>query len=306
MSPRPESTPHSEFHPALERARAGQTSEAVLLIERLLAPKGAASARATPAALALAEVARHAERAHDLPAAERALALALELRPRFADVQYQYACVLLLRQRRYEARRALDAALALNPRYVAARVELALLDARDGMVGEALGALRALSFDGSVEDSRAFQLGIKSLEHADWDQADTLLRRALHLADSDLRDRLERFHAFMRQDDPRRAAETLREVLPQHEGYPDLHYLLGCAELHLGHHDDAVASLARALELNPDFLEARFQFALALDAAGMTPAAFEQASLVLQQDPKNVEARDFVAARSRRPTRRVA
>ena len=107
----------------------------------------------------------------------------------------------------------------------------------------------------------------------------------------------------MTRDEPAEAAEVLREVLPRHESYPDLHYRLGTAELVLGHVDDAIVSLARALELHPDFVEARVQFALALDASGANAAAMDQMGFVLQQDPDNADAEAYVRQHEARAIR---
>jgi tetratricopeptide (TPR) repeat protein len=285
----------SEFEPALELARHARFGEACDRVEHILAA-GAHEALATPAALALAAIARDATRGGDSAAAERAFEAAVRLRPRFADLHYQYACVLITRERRMEARRALERAIAINAGYVAARVELAMLDARDGMIGEALTALRALAADVAVEDPRAFAHGMARLEHAEWDEADALIRRGLHLSSAGLAERIERFHALLREDRAAEAAEVLREVLPRHESYPDLHFLLGSAELKLGHVHDALASLGQALELHPDLHAARVQFALALDAAGMSAAALDQITLVLELEPGNLEAEEFVRA----------
>lgn len=301
MKPLP--APNSDFEPALELARLGRLADAIQCADRILTAAPSREALATPAALALAAIARQAQAAQDLRAAERALESALKLKPQFADLQYQLACVLIDQKRRLEARRALEKAVAINPKYVAARVELAMLDAREGMIGEALAALRALSSQTPIDDLRTFSQGMRRLEHAEWDEADALIRRALHLSDEELKERIERFHALMMQDEPAQAAEVLREVLPRHESYPDLHYRLGMAELRLGHVDDAIVSLGRALELNPDFAEARVQFALALDASGMSAAALDQMGLVLQQDAENREADAFVRAHEARSAR---
>ncbi len=306
MSPKPVAHSNPEFEPALELSRAGRFADAIQSVEQVLGRAETPDALATSAALTLASIARSAERAPDLVAAERAISGAVRLRPQFADLQYQLACVRIARGQRLEARRALEKAISVNPRYVAARVELAMLDARDGMIGEALGALRELSNDIAIGDPRAFSQGMKRLEHAEWDEADTLLRRALMIGDAGLNERLDRFHALMRAQEPAQAVEVLREVLPRHEGYPDLHHLLGTAELRLGHVDDALASLGRALELNPEFHEARFHFALALDAAGMTATAMDQMNLVVLGDPKHRGAREWMRMHTARYARSAA
>jgi len=302
MTPRAATPGPSEFDAAVDLARGGRIRDASRQIEQALAT-GSRSTLATPAALAFAEVARHAERAGDLQAAERALARAAELRPRFADLQHRHACVLLGQGRRLDARRALERALQINPRYVAARVELALLDARDGMVGEAVQALRALADDAPIQDRGAFLQGVKRLEYADWDGADAFLRRGFQMPDPELQERIARYHEHMREGDCERALQAIEEVAQRHDAYPDLHYLMGTAELRMGLADDALASLGRALELHPEFHDARVRFAQALEAVSRIEEAVEQAQWVLDAQPGHAGARALVDANTRRQRR---
>jgi tetratricopeptide (TPR) repeat protein len=294
MTPRPVDTPHSEFEPALEHARAGRFPEALAQVSRRLGPSPE-GVRVTAAGTALLQVARLAEAAGNPAAMLEALDAAIACRDDWADLHFLRAMACLALSRRAEARAALDRALRVNPRYVAARVERALLDAREGLVGEALDALRALAAETRVPEPRAFEQGLESLGGADWEEAGALLRRALRLAEPDLERRLERFRALMDEGEPGRAAQVLREALPRHAAYPDLHYLLGTAELRQGHLDDALVSLAGALELHPDFHAARLHFARALEAAGARAQALEQVTLVLQCDPEHPDARALEA-----------
>ena len=54
-----------------------------------------------------------------------------------------------------------------------------MLDAREGRIGEALAALREIQRDDKIEEPRAFQQGLRSLELADWEGADAFMRRAV-------------------------------------------------------------------------------------------------------------------------------
>jgi tetratricopeptide (TPR) repeat protein len=290
VSPRPVELPGSGFEEAIALARRGEFDAALKLIERVLASDEGGESHRSAAAAALAEVAELGEAAGQLGAAERALKRALEIRPRFADLHYRYARMLLAGQRRSEARRALDAALRIHPRYVAARLERTLLDAREGLVGDAIESLRALSREAVVEDAGAFHQGLSSLERAEWEEADAFFKRALNVPDPGLKRELDRFHRMLEDGEPARAAQLLYELLGKNEAYPDLHYLLGLAELELDHYDDALASFARALELNPDFHAARIRFAHALEALGQSAQASEQVELVLERDPDHAQA----------------
>ncbi len=300
MSPRPVDLPAPDYAPAHALARDGRFSEALVWIEHALGERRGEQGFATGATQALAQLAREAADAGELGTAERMLDAALRLRPGYADLHFQRALVLLAGARRPEARRALDEALRVNPRFLAARVERALLDAREGLIGEALDALRTLERESTIEEPRAFQQGLKSLERADWDAAGSLFKRALRLSDPGLERQLQQFNTLMEEGRIERAAQVLRETLPPYPGYPDLHALLGSVELRLGHYDDAVASLTRALELNPDYHAARLHFARALDALGLRVAAAEQVALVLQLEPANAQALELQEAWSTR------
>ena len=311
MSPRPEEPPAPQFEVPLRLAREGRRDEAVAWIENACratrAPEAGAGVRADAseagpdgpppaadaAAGALARIARMCEQAEDLPGAARALEAAIGLQPGFPDLHYHLARVLLVSGRRAEARDSLDRALRIHPGYVAARVERALLDAREGLIGEALESLRALAAECPIEEPRAFERGLACLEEADWGEAGAFLSRALKLSDPVLEERLERFRGLIEQGQAAAAAGLVRETLTAHPGYPDLFYLLGVAELRQGQVDDAIASLARALELHPDFHAARVELARALAALGQTAESLELLEQVLEVDPGNVEAAEL-------------
>ena len=290
MTPRPEDPPPPEFEVPLRLAREGLRDEAVAWIEHAFRERKDHEPAGDAAAGALVRVARLGEEAGDWAGAERAIDAALDLRPKFPDLHYQRGRILLAVGRRAEARKALDAALKLHPGYAAARVERALLDAREGLIGEALEALRALGRECRVEEPRAFERGLAALRDADWGEAGAHLSRALKLSDPALEERLERFRGLIERGEAAAAAALIRETLATHPGYPDLYYLLGTAELRQGYTDDAIASLARALELHPEFHVARVQFARALQALGETASAVEVLGQVLGVEPEHAEA----------------
>jgi tetratricopeptide (TPR) repeat protein len=306
MTPRPSESSIPDLQGERALVAEGRFEEALDGIRRRLGPRPAREAAGTAAPL-LRRIAREAEAGGHGPIAAQAMELAVSIAPTFADLRFHFAIVLLGLQRRAEARRELQKALEINPAYVAARVELALLDAREGLVGESLEALRSLARQTNVEEPGAFKRGLKSLQQADWDEAASLLRRALKLSDPILDGVLERFHAHMDAGEHLDAARVVRDVLPRFEGYPDLHFLLASAEFREGHLDDAIASFARALELNPDFHAARTELARALEALGEVAQARDQVGLVLERQPGHPQAaemRDRWGEARRRPKSR--
>jgi tetratricopeptide (TPR) repeat protein len=292
MKATPQPDPSLPFDDALELAAAGRYADAAMRALEV-AGESPEESRAAAAAQVLARIARLAESADDLSAADRALEHAIILRPRYADLHFQYGALLVQRGRRMEARRELEAALEIHPNYLAARVELAMLEAREGRIGEALCALRDVQRDHGISEPHTFQQGLQSLERADWDAAEQQFRRAVRGSHPRLDRQLERYRELMAEGSPERAADVLRAALEGHERYPDLHALLGACELGLGHFDDALCSFARALELNPEFHGARVQMALALDALGDRAGASEQLSLVLQAEPGHAQATEL-------------
>lgn len=303
MSPRPLRRTH-DFEACVELARAGQHRAAVERLRRALGAEPLHAELRSAAVDALGRMSRLAESAGDLAGAAEALEEASRIAPKFADLHYGLGRLRIAQRDLGAARDSLEAALRINPSYVAARVEMALLDASQGRLGEAIETLRRLDLERAAHEPRLFRRGIQSLEHADWQEAGSLLRQALHLDQPGLNERLEEVRARMSRGDRAGAARSIREALAEHPAYADLHCLLGIAELEEGHLDDAIATLARALELHPDFHAARVQLARALEAAGDLAQAEAQVELVLEADPENPQAVELAERWSRLHSRR--
>jgi tetratricopeptide (TPR) repeat protein len=288
VTPESQSNPPAP-EPAPAGARAGSSRAAIEALARPLPRDASPDVRAVRA-LALADAASGAETHGDPALAELALAAALEARPDFADLHCRRARLLVRLDRRAEARRALDRALELNPRFVEARLERALLEAREGRVGESLESLRRLSTELRVAEPQVFQQGLWCIERSDWERADSLLRRGLAVENAELAAALQSARDGLARGDADGVAASLRRLLDRHPAYPDLHALLGAAEFQRGHFDDAMNALARSLELNPDFHDARVEFARVLESLGAFSAAADQAALVLEHAPGNAAA----------------
>jgi tetratricopeptide (TPR) repeat protein len=110
------------------------------------------------------------------------------------------------------------------------------------------------------------------------------------------------YHHLMAAGEVEGAVAIMRQAIGTRETYADLHYLLGAAEFEAGLYDDALASLARALELHPDFHHARVALARVLEAYGDVARATEQIALVLQLEPAHPQA---LALQERWSRRRV-
>ena len=198
-------------------------------------------------------------------------------------------------------------ALVAGPALAQENIKLGVILGFTGPL-ESLAQQMAQGAETAIAEPGAFQEGLASLARADWEEAGVLLQRALALEAPPGGGPLEQARALLEAGQAGAAIEVLQGALDEHAVWPDLHYLMGSAELERGQFDDALSSLARALELHPDFHAARLQFARALEAVGARSQAVEQVMLVLQRDPADAQALELHeswTARRRRASARM-
>ena len=264
-------TPNSRFEPALRLAIEGRWDAAVRSVVQGVADPDAEVAHGDEASEALSQIARLAVDSGDAAAADDALIAALLIRPRDADRLHQRAVVRLALGDRAEARALLEGALAVAPDHVGARLELSMLETRDGRLGEAVAGLR--SMERTIAATPREAAGDEEpLGSGDPEQG--LGRARRDLADG-------------RLDAAARRVDTLIDRQPARA---ELHALRGAIEVRQGALDDAVASCGRALELDPDDAEARTRLAVALEGLGLRDQALVQIEHVLAAAPEHAEA----------------
>lgn len=248
-------------------------ADAVRSVVQAVASPDSEMAHGDEASEALAEVARMAAEANDLAAADEALIAALLIRPQDSDRLHQRAAVRHALGDRPEARALLERALAVDPSHVGARLELSMLETRDGRLGNAVAALRALDHRAPPhEDIAADDRSDPFEPPSDLDAGIARVRRE---------------RGAGRRDAAARRVDGLLEAHPAH---PELHTLRAEIEFDSGALDDAVASCAAALELQPDGVPARVLFAKALEGLGLRDQALEQIGFALGREPEHQEA----------------
>ena len=294
--------PQQVLQAAHALAAAGDHVAAFARVEQLLARLPAGEPLAA-AATALTAVARAAERCGDGSCARRALEAALALVD-WADLHVALGTLLVRDGERGEARQHFMRALAINPRYRAAVVELALLDAREGRIGDAVSALRALTGGEPAHESESLQRGLERLRVAEVEDAAPLLRRALTGCDEALEAWLAQAQRCFAAGDPAGGLRHLQRAVAERPSYADVHAMLGSYELRAGRLDDGIASLVYALELNPEFHLARLELARGLEARGERDAALLELEQLLEVEPSHADAatfRDRLTSRRRPP-----
>jgi tetratricopeptide (TPR) repeat protein len=273
---------------ALALRRAGRANEALEALARLAETHpGSAGHREIRQLRALlhADLASAREAAGHLREASELLENALEDAPTFPDLHHRLGVVRLRSGEREGARAAFAEAVRLAPGYAAPRLELALLEARDGRLGESLGLLRRLGEERTPRVEEDWREGLARLAEANWEAGEGRLRRALGLDEATANDALREIGRELHDGRVAEALETARALIRAHPWFPDAHLALALVRRARGDWDDCAESCGRALELHSDFHHARVYLAEALARRGQRVEAEHQLCVVLEAAP---------------------
>jgi tetratricopeptide (TPR) repeat protein len=196
---------------------------------------------------------------------------AIELVPDFPDLHNLMGLALGLTGERERAAACFQRALQLNPRYVEARMNLAIVYNDLGRYDEALEEFRA--------------------EHPrDPDHGNLSPEVRSYLADSHglLGDTYR--NLGLNAD----ASLEYRKALKAAPQFLDIKNKLGSVLGELGLHEDAEAELAAALAQNPRYVDARVTLGVVHYRAGRRPRAREEWEECLRQQPDHVRARVYL------------
>jgi tetratricopeptide (TPR) repeat protein len=270
--------------------RAGRPEDALDALERLCAADPRAGAHGQTRALRALLIADQADslaRAGDVLGATVLLEQALLDAPRFPDLHHRLGLMRMRGRDPRGARASFEQAVQLAPGYAAPRLELALLEAREGRLGESLDLLRRLGEGRAARESEEFARGLERIAEADWEGGGESLRRALGFAGDGVDDRLQEIGARLSAGRTGEALALARTVLAAHPQFPDAHLALALVRRERGEWDDCAESCGRALELNPRYHQARVYLAEALFRRGQYGEADAQLSAVLAATPRH-------------------
>jgi tetratricopeptide (TPR) repeat protein len=249
----------------------------------------------------------HADLAHerevrgDVEGAAAFLLRAIADAPRFPDLHFRLGMARLRLRDVAGARAGFEAALEIAPAYAAPRVELALLDARQGRLGESLALLRRLGELRPNQAGEEFQRGLKKLADADWEGSEDILRRAFGLEPSPVDDRLREVGSLLADNRTMEALSLARALVDGNPFFPDAHLALALVRRERGEWDDCAEACGRALELNPSFHQARVYLAEALSRRGQWGESDFQLEAVLAAEPEHPLALALARALRRKP-----
>ena len=193
--------------------------------------------------------------------------------PEYADIRHLAGLCLVFLGRPEEALSELDAALAVNPGYVEANINRALVLQELGRYDEA----RA-SFEQASEHERK--------NHGRFPAAATARLANAHAGVGDV---------YMETGAPGEAAAQYYMALELRPQFHDIRNKYATALLGMGRLDEAVQQLRRVLEGNPHFIAARLNLGLALYRQGSVEEAAAEWETCRSQQPAHPQVRAYLA-----------
>jgi tetratricopeptide (TPR) repeat protein len=282
--------PDAEWDEVLSLRRAGLASDALEALARLAEDHpGSAHHKESRQLRALlhADLAAAQEAAGHPREAAELLEKALTDAPAFPDLQHRLGVARARSGDRRGARAAFAEAIRLAPKFAAARLELALLEAREGRLGESLDLLRRLGEERTPRASDDWREGLARLAEANWEAGEVQLRRALGLGEATANDALREIGGRLHEGRLAEALASARALVRAHPWFPDAHLALALVRRARGEWDDCAESCGRALELHPDFHQARVYLAEALSRRGQWTESDHQLCIVLDAEPEH-------------------
>jgi len=212
---------------------------------------------------------------------------ALEISPRFADIQARRGVLLRNEGRPEEARAAFAHALEINPDFADARIHLGYLLLDTGRVEEA-----------AQEFERAFLLNLKATEkpffegktlilEGQVDRGRELIRKAFDRRPYEAEGHVKAGLHALRHERWLESIEEFGRAVELDKPYADLHNYLGIAYYETGRAGDAEKQFRKSFEINPDFLAPRLNLSYMLFEQGNVPAAETVVQEVLKREPDN-------------------
>lgn len=161
------------------------------------------------------------------------------------------------------------------------------------IAAEDLGDVRAVA-----EARGSYNLGVEAMDHRGHDdEAREAFERALERAPHFLDARYNLGLVLIRLGEPDAALDHLRRVRGARPDDVDVLYAVAAAHVHRGANGEAIEPLEAALALDPDFLRARWAYALALERMGRVDDAARAWQEYLDRDATSAladQARDHL------------
>lgn len=280
---------------ALEALREKNYIQAIESLEMIRQHDAAASRRCSEVVIFYLTEARLAQaqllqKNGDLQGAVDMYRQALKLAPKYADIHLALGKLYAGRRQTNQALRHLGRAVALNPNYIEAHLNIAHLKSESGDPAGAIHVFRSLAQKTSFLKQDLFDRAEAEAARGRTRQAVKLFSDAFITAP----DRGEALCAMgrdsMRAGREDEALALLRRALRLRPKYADIHNLMGVCQSHRGDSAAAVRHFLKAVSLAPNFTRAWLNLAFLYEQRGKDRASLAAYHRVLKLDPKNAIA----------------
>jgi tetratricopeptide (TPR) repeat protein len=224
--------------------------------------------------------------------AEMHLRKAIARNPKYPDLHFQLAQVIAEGGAIKEAMTELETALKLNPNYAKAHLSLGILSYQ---VGRYAAGARHITRAAEIERRYATPLYADAMAAHDKGQHRKALAQFAELALTNVDDISFHFgigRKCYRSGDYRGAAEAFEQALSLCPAYPDIRNWFGLALMGCGENEKAFEQFQSALETNPNYVAAIINAGVACELMGLRDDAHAFYRRALEIDPDNLEARE--------------
>jgi len=128
-----------------------------------------------------------------------------------------------------------------------------------------------------------------------WRNSESLLTHTLACTSDNSIGHYNLGNALFQKGDVDEAITQYQKALQINPDYMEAHYNLGCALIQKGRMDEAIIQYQKALQINPDNAEVHYNLGCALLQKGRMDEAITQYQKVLQIEPDNAEAQNKLA-----------
>lgn len=230
----------------------------------------------------------------NLESALREMEQAVQLKPNFADLRFNLGSLYFESSRAAEAQEHFTKALEINPKFFKARVLLARTYFADALGDDAISELDI------AKDScpNFFKENISDLiQMIRINEETEIVEKAFHevLEERPSSAQVSREIAIeaIQRGENEEAIRELKKAIAIKPDYPDLHNYLGIAYGNAGMVDDSIEEFEVSLKINPYYLKARLNLALALYDCGRFVEAQSHIDRVLSVQPDNALAHNL-------------
>jgi tetratricopeptide (TPR) repeat protein len=229
-------------------------------------------------------------RAGDPSGALRDFEEAAALQVEYPDLFYRIGriCVVLGKYGRAEGN--FRQAIAMNSRYLDARLALAELYGRTGRYEAAIKECNSIHEQVRVCDEEKYAEAMRLVDEGAPERGLALLQRTFQEQPDRTKALLQQGKRLFQEHDYQGAIRSFHELLEAHPEFPDVYNLLGVAYCGDKSYREAEESFQRAMELHPAFLDPRLNLAFLYIQMAQNKKAIKAFKEVLSIDPDNVIA----------------